>query len=167
MAYGIPVRVTDRAEVVVYQERIRDAPILRYSADLPHGVQTFMGPAPNESWEILCFQVEAQHDANVGLREYYQYVQDRKGDSMRFEMFKGVAATIYKYLGFPGNVGPSATVGPGDFAPLVNGTEMTLTGPCYIGGIDHPCRIGVLRSGFNGVGDICTLHVLVRERVRL
>lgn len=163
----VPVRIQDQAAVVLYQERIRDAFIERYTVDVPHNTITWLQPPVNESWEIICFQAELQTDANVGVRNLYQYVADRNFNTMRFQMCKVAASTVAKYVGIPETGGPSATVGPGDQAPLVTGIEQTFVGPCYIRDLDNPCRIGVLKDGINGPGDICTLHLLVRERTRL
>lgn len=163
----VPVRVDGIVQTVDVPKNTRDAIVERHTISVPHGTIQWLQPPPNECWEIQVYQVESQCSADIGTREFYQYIADRDFRTMRFEMYKTTAGYIDKYVGLPYCSGSSATVGPGDGAPMVTGTERTFVGPCYVAHLEHPCRIGILRSGLNSAADICMLHLLVRSMVQL
>jgi len=162
-----PVVTQDPVNVRPVVPTVRDAILARHSVNVPYNVITWLAPPPNETWEILVYQAELNCSADVGSREIYQYIEDRYGNTMRFLMFKSAAGFINKYVGLPLNAGPSATVGPGDGAPMVSGDERTFVGPAYVQELEHPCRIGILRTKLNSATDVCTFHLLVKERVKL
>jgi len=136
------------------REDPRNDELKRVSIDPAYNVITWLGPEVNEIWDIEAAQIELNTSANVGTRDVYLYIMDEHSNTLRFEAFSSAAAFNNTYVGIPGaNWGGT----------MISATHKTLLGPCYVHSLKYPCRIGVLKTTFDG-GDIIHFHLLVRER---
>jgi len=113
------------------------------------------GPPPNTYWIIDSMNFDATCDANVGTRDFYIYARDKLNNAIRFRLLRLTAVETAWMIGTYGSsyAGRDASSGTG-----------SLSVPFRL--MQHPCKIGLLKTTFHGAGDTCNLHMMIREYQR-
>lgn len=146
---------------VVTQEPVKttsDVPISDYevrdiNATLVYNTIAYFGPPSGYYWYVDHVQLEFQADANVGNRTTYIYyrVKDKTTTRHPFGPIH-VAGTIEYAIAAPG-------------CSVWNGT-IWRSFSCYpliTPVVQFPAAIGLYWTNFEGAGDVCTVHLHVRE----
>lgn len=112
----------------------------------------YVGPPNGYYWVLDSGMFDGTATADVGVRDWYLYAQDKDGRDVRLRLTRYIASEVAWYV-----------LTPACSYTGLDATSRTGSCPLPFSVMQFPCRIGLMKGTFTAAGDTGNFHLLVRE----